>query len=265
MPLTAATRPGTRPSRPRCSRIGLDVAQHDDVVLDVAAVPREAAVPRSAKTSASESSSCGTRRGSTSTLTSMNVKASLGGGPRTRNSATSGSTWNVPGGASTECTVVVIDLHRRGVEEYGIVDLRRIAVEGRAGDKIEAAARGVDLVLQSHQHAAVAGMDVLQGHHVEPREDSHQAFADLGVCQAVVVQAVEIESRHADRRAHARPPAAGRPRLRWARCPRPCAARSARIETFPPRCDGLPASSSPTHTSRQCPERRRLRPGYYAT
>ena len=95
----------------------------------------------------------------------------------------------------------VIDFHGRGVEEHGIVDLHRIAVQGRAGDEIEAAARGVDLVLQPHQHAAVAGVDVLQGHNVEPREDSHQAVANLGVGQAVVVQAVEIERRQADRRA----------------------------------------------------------------
>ena len=158
-----------------------------------------------------------------------------------------------------------IDLHRRGVEEHGIVDLHGIAVQGRAGDKIEAAARGVDLVLQPHQHAAIAGVDVLQGHDVEPREDSHQALADLGVGQAVVVQAVEIERRQADRRA-----GGGRRRLvggvfagRAAR--RPCAARSARIGTFLPRCDGPPANSSPRHTNRRCPARRPLPPGYCAT
>ncbi len=144
----------------------------------------------------------------------------------------------------------MIDFHRRGVEEHGVVDRVGVFVQRRAGDEIVGAAGGVDQVLQPQQHAVIGGMEVLQSDHIEPRKDADEGLADFGVGQAVVVESVEIERGDSDRRLKRR---GGRLVGRYRRAairPWPRGARCGRIGSGRRRCDGPPANSGRRHTNR---------------
>ena len=78
-----------------------------------------------------------------------------------------------------------------------------VAVHRRAGGEIVGPARasGIELLDQPHQHAAIPGVNALQGNHVEVRQNADQHVVDLMVGQLGLVQPVHIECDQPNERA----------------------------------------------------------------
>ena len=97
-------------------------------------------------------------------------------------------------------------------DDRGAVDLDPVAVEDERGELAHGIAAdprrhgeivvppvGIDLLDQLDQQPLIAGLDVLQGHDVEPADDLHQAAGDLLLGQFGLIQRAEIGRGDADR------------------------------------------------------------------
>ena len=103
------------------------------------------------------------------------------------------------GGILDQVEPVAIDFDRGSVEQERAELLTTLKMEVRRDGEMVFPLGRVDLFHQSHQHALVGRADVLQGDHVETRQQLKEHFSYPGVTQLRLIHSPQIETGDTDR------------------------------------------------------------------